>query len=271
MTNFISVVKAEAYKQFRMRLHSIWVVFSMLLWPLLAFTTAYFQFKPFDFTAVQAEISYLTDEVLMTFIMIGYFAMVFFRSFVQSAWEFTDERIYGTLELIYLSPANRMAVMLGNAAASLIINVWMFGVFMLAIFGLFNNVPIPNPWLLGCGFLLMVVMSILWGTFLNALFLITRDSSMLFTVLEEPMELFGGVKIPVAIFPTWAKAIGGIFPLTYSIRLLRQLIFEQPTFYEVSGLIYTCSLICITLLILTHIVLKLGEVHNTRTGDMTLF
>lgn len=271
MRQFFKVVKAEAYKQFRNRLHSIWVIFSMLLWPGLAFATAVFQFKPFDFSHLQLEIPYLTNENLLTFIMIGYFAMVFFRSFVQSAWEFSDERIYGTLELIYLSPASRLAVMLGNAMSSLITNVWMFAVFMGGIFIVFYDVVIGNWWLLALAFVVMLVMSILWGTFLNALFLFTRDSGMLFTVLEEPMELFAGVKVPFSFFPIWAKLIGSLFPLTYAIKLLRKVVFEQVDIYAVSGLIYTCIGICITLLVLTIIALKLGEAHNTKTGDMALF
>ncbi len=271
MRHFIKVVRAEAFKQFKNRLHSVWVIFSMLLWPGLAFATAVFQFKPFDFTQLQSEISYLTDENLLTFIMIGYFAMVFFRSFVQSAWEFSDERTYGTLELIYLSPASRLAVMLGNAFSALITNVWMFVIFMFGIFTIFNEVVISNWWIIAIAFTVMVLMSILWGTFLNALFLFTRDSGMLFTVLEEPMELFSGVKIPLSVFPIWAKLIGSLFPLTYTVKLLRKVIFEHAVFSELSDLIYTCLGICITLLVLTMIALKLGESHNTKTGDMALF
>jgi ABC-2 type transport system permease protein len=271
MILFIKVVSAEAIKQFKNKLHSVWVFFSMLLWPVLAFATTYYQFKPFSFDAVRQRMGYLSDESLITYIMIGYFAMVFFRSFVQSAWEFSSERMYGTLELIYLSPANRVAVMLGNALASLVTNVWMFAVFMVGIFGLFNKIPVINLTLLILALALMVLMSILWGMLLNALFLFTRDSGMLFTLLEEPMELFSGVKIPVSIFPVWAKAIGALFPLTYAIALLRGIVLEGHGLLEVSNLLYTCLFICITMGVATLYILKVGEKHNAKTGDMALF
>ena len=35
--------------------------------------------------------------------------------------------------------------------------------------------------------------SLCWGAFMNACFLYSRDSDFLFTVLEEPMEIFAGV------------------------------------------------------------------------------
>jgi len=268
---FFKVVKAEAYKQFKNEFHNKWILFSMLLWPILSFATAYFQFKPFNFNAVLEHISYLNEKTLITYIMLGYFAMIFFRSFVQSAWRFSFERTSGTLELIYLSPANRIAVIFGNAVASLITSVWMFAVFMIGIFVLFNEVKIDNLGMLSLGIFLMVAMSILWGMLLNSMFLFTRDSGMLFTVLEEPMELFGGVKIPVTLFPMWAKAIGMIFPLTYSIKILRRIVFLGSGFAELSPLIYTCILICITMFVATVFIMKAGEKHNARTGNMALF
>lgn len=271
MMLFLKVVQAEMMKQFKNRLHSLWVVFSMLLWPILAFLTTYYQFKPFLLETIRSQLSYLTDESLVTYIMIGYFAMVFFRSFVQSAWEFSSERIYGTLELIYLSPANRVAVMLGNALAALVTNVWMFAVFMIGIYGLFNKVPVTHGLLLFWALVLMVVMSVLWGMLLNSVFLFTRDSSMLFTVLEEPMELFAGVKIPVEIFPVWAKALSIVFPLTYVIRLLRGIMLLGSGFSEVAALVCTCILICITMGVSMVFILGIGEKHNAKTGDMALF
>ncbi len=268
---FIQVVRAEATKQFKNQMHNNGVFFSMLIWPVLAFAAAYYQFKPFNFESVFRAVPYLTEENLISYIMIGYFAMIFFRSFVQSAWRFSFERTSGTLELIYMSPASRLAVMLGNAVASLMTSVWMFTVFISGIFILFNPVQSVNPIIFTAGLLLMLVMSILWGILLNSMFLFTRDSGMLFTILEEPMELFAGVKIPVVLFPVWAKAISLLFPLTYVVDILRKIFFLGYGFDQLKVQIYTCSLLCITMFVATIIILAAGEKHNARTGNMTLF
>lgn len=271
MRENINIVKAEMYKQFKHTFHNGLVIFSMLLWPLLSFTTAYYQFKPFRFDEILVTLEYLDEGALITFIMIGYFAMIFFRSLVESAWRFSFERTSGTLELIFMSPANRLVLIFANALSSLISNVWMFAIFMIGIFGFANTVVITNPFMLIFGLTLMVVMAVLWGMLLNSMFIFTRDSSFLFTILEEPMELFGGVKIPVQLFPLWAKAIAGIFPLTYAIKLLRQIVFLGSTFSDVKGLIYTTILICITMFLGTMVILKIGEKVNRKTGNMALF
>jgi len=265
------IIKGEMYKQIKHTFHNGLVVFSMLLWPILSFTTAYFQFKPFSFDGLLRQIEYLDEASLITFIMIGYFSMIFFRSLVESAWRFSFERTSGTLELIFMSPANRVLLIFANALASLISNVWMFVVFVVCIFGFTNTVVISNPIALGLGICLMVTMAVLWGMLLNSMFIFTRDSGFLFTILEEPMELFGGVKIPVHLFPVWAKAIAAVFPLTYAIKLLRSIVFNGAGLYEVRGLIYTCVLICITMFLATLLILKVGEKVNKKTGNMALF
>lgn len=271
MIENLNIIRAEMYKQFKHTFHNGLVVFSMLLWPLLSFATAYYQFKPFKFDAILSTLQYLDEASLITFIMIGYFAMIFFRSLVESAWRFSFERTSGTLELIFMSPANRLVLIFANALASLISNVWMFSIFMIGIFGFTNTLEITNPGMVVFGLLLMVVMAVLWGMFLNSMFIFTRDSSFLFTILEEPMELFGGVKIPVQLFPLWAKTIAGVFPLTYAIKLLRQIVFLGSAFSDVKGLIYTSVIICITMFLGTIIMLKLGEKSNRKTGNMALF
>ena len=126
---FSRVVIAEAYKQHRNYFHSKVIYFTMLLWPVLLFLAAYYTYKPFRLEAATSHISYLTESNLITFILIGYVAQMFFRSFVQSAWFFSFERTNGTLELIYLSPANRLALIFGNAVSSLLQNIWLFTVF----------------------------------------------------------------------------------------------------------------------------------------------
>lgn len=268
----IKVIMAEMKKQFKHTFHNGLIVFSMFLWPLLSFMTAYYQFKPFSFNDMYGSIAYLEEDTLMLFIMVGYFAMMFFRSLVESAWRFSFERTSGTLELVFMSPANRMAVIFGNAFASLISNVWMFTVFMLGLFfASQSTLHVQRPLLLSLGILLMVIMATLWGMLLNALFICSRDSGFLFTVLEEPMELFGGVKIPVQVFPLWAKFIAGLFPLTYAIKLLRRILFLNSSFIEVSGLIYTSVAICITMFLATQIILLAGEKMNRKTGNMALF
>ena len=271
MNGFWNLVFAEMKKQYKNYFHNKFIYFSLFLWPMLSFVNGYYQFKPFDFTAVSEKVPYLTGESLLSFVLIGYMAMIFFRTLVQSAWHFSFERTSGTLELVYLSPANRLAIVLGNCLSALLNSVWLFVVFMIGIQISFSGVSVANPFLFGSAFLMMIIMSVIWGMLLNGLFIITRDSGFLFTILEEPMELFAGVKVPVGLMPMWAQGIASAFPLTYAIRTLRMFMFETVNFTETLRIFGIMTLVCITMFILTLLTLKWGEEHNRKTGNMALF
>jgi ABC-2 type transport system permease protein len=269
MKNFIKAVKAEMVKQHKVYFHSKVIYVSLFIWPILSFVASYFSFKPFNINS--STVSYLNERNLLVFMLLGYICMSFFRSLIQSAWNFSFERVAGTLEYIYLSPVNRLAVILGNTLSSLFESVWVMVVFSISIFILNNKSLNINILAAIIVFILMIIMAVMWGMLLNALFLFSRDSAFLFTILEEPMEVFTGVKVPTVIFPLWAKVISFIFPLTYAIEAIRRVFLNGDDLNKVQGFIGISSFIIILMFLLINLCLILGEKHSKKTGNMTLF
>ena len=269
MNYFFKVLKAEMRKQHKNYFHSKIIYVSLFLWPVLTFISAYYNFKPFDLNNI--SIDYLNEGNLIVFVLIGYTCLLFFHSLIQSAWRFSFERISGTLELIYLSPGNRLSFIMGNAATSLLEGVWLYVVFTsFILLAKANDLKINGPAAF-VSMLLIVVLALLWGMLLNALFLFSRDSGFLFTILQDPMELFSGVKIPTILFPQWAKIISYFFPLTYSAELLRRAILNGESLQHMKGLVIISIIAAIIMAITTIIALKCGEQHAKKTGNMALF
>ncbi|SDB24731.1 ABC-2 type transport system permease protein [Pseudobutyrivibrio sp. YE44] len=269
MTGFVKVVWAEAYKQHRNYFNNKMIYISLFLWPVFSFLSAYYSYSAFDVKGT--IISYINEENILIFLLLGYMAMSFFRSVVQSAWNFSRERQSGTLEYIYLSPANRFAVLLGNALSSVFesaIVMLIFGLIMISINSSGLNI---NLWSLVLVLGIFMVMATLWGVFLNACFLYSRDTDFLFTILEEPMEIFAGVKIPVAIFPKWAKVLSFIFPLTYALESLRQVSLNGAGLQGIRTLILVSFVIILVLLLATLITIHIVEKHMRKTGNVVLF
>lgn len=269
MRLFSKVVWAEACKQHRNYFNNRAIYISLFVWPVFSFLSAYYSYSAFDIRGT--FISYLSDDNILLFLLIGYMGMSFFRSVVQSAWRFSMERQAGTLEYIYLSPANRMAVLLGNALSS----VFESSVVML-IFGIMimyyqrNALNIDVLGLISV-MIIFVVMALLWGVFLNACFLYSRDTDFLFTVLEEPMEIFAGVKIPVVIFPYWARVISLIFPLTYILEALREVCLNHADIASVRIILIISIAIIIVLLTVTLVTIRVVEKHMRKSGNVILF
>jgi ABC-2 type transport system permease protein len=271
MKYFFKVVKAEMVKQHKNYFHNKSIYISLFIWPMLVFLSTYYGYKPFNMDTMRNHISYLNSSNVILFVLIGYMCMTFFRSLVQSAWRFSTERIFGTLELIYLTPANRLSFVLGNAISSVFESVWLFVVFsgvIIYIKGAAFNANIVSALV---GVILVITLSLIWGMFLNSLFLYSRDTGFLFTILEEPMEIFAGVKVPTAVFPLWAKGISFVFPLTYTAEMLRRALLNSENLYELRYFVLASVLIGIIMLTVTVFFLKTGEAHAKKTGSMSLF
>ncbi len=266
---FVKALTAEMKKQHKNYFHSRMIYVSLFVWPFLSFVTTYYSFKVFNIE--KSKISYITSENMIVYLLLGYMCMSFFRSLVQSAWNFSFERISGTLELIYLSPVNRAAVLLGNAISSLFESVFVMLIFSILVLIIKGEVLLIK--ILPCitVFLIVTAMAVAWGMFLNSLFLFSRDSDFLFTVLEEPMEIFSGVKVPTILFPVWAKAISVFFPLTYAIEAVRRVVLTGSTLYEIRGFVVTGVVIIAILLVLISTMIKIVERHMRITGNITLF
>ena len=269
MTAFLKTFLAEIKKQHKNYFHSKTIYISLFLWPLLSFITTYYGFQAFDLS--KCKVAYITSDNVVVYLLLGYMCMSFFRSLVQSAWRFSFERYNGTLELIFLSPSNRAAVLLGNAVSSLFESVFVMVVFTIITLIIKSEVLYVS--ILPCLVVFLVVtgMAVVWGIFLNSLFLFSRDSGFLFTILEEPMEIFSGVKVPTLLFPLWAKVIAIIFPLTYAIEAVRRVMLLGSSLYDIRGFLLIGTFIIVLLILAILLILKLVERHIRTTGNMALF
>ena len=269
MKHFVKVMLAESYKQHRNYFNNRLIYVSLFLWPILSFMSSYYSYKAFDVEG--SVVSYINGGNMLVFLLIGYMGMSFFRSVVQSAWRFSEERQSGTLEYIYLSPASRVAVLIGNALSSVFessVAMLVFG--MMIIF--YNNASL-NVNMIGVAVVvpIFVVMALFWGVFINACFLYSRDTDFLFTILEEPMEIFAGVKVPVNIFPNWARLISCIFPLTYALEALRRVTLSASGISDLKNIVVISLIIILVLLAATLITIHIVEKHMRKTGNIVLF
>jgi ABC-2 type transport system permease protein len=265
---------AEARKQHRIYFHGAIIYFSMFLWPILDLVTAVYMFKPFTSDERNAQVlrSYLGDKSLEAYLLIGYLGYNIFFSLIQAAWRFTFERFQGTLELVLLTPASRFAIVLGNATAMLIESVWLLAVFSGAVYFLWlGGWDRVNFWLLGLGLIVMIVAAIAWGALLNSFFLLTRDVSLLYTILQEPLNFLSGVRFPIGLLTNWMQAISYALPLTYCLIILRKIALWGADLREIGWELVGLAILTGIMLAASYVLLGIAERHAKRTGTLTLF
>lgn len=269
MKKNLLVIKAEITKQQQHDYHSPFVYFSLLIWPILGFLEVYYTYKPFT---ISGYMGIADGKNLMAFLGSGFMAYTCFWSMVQNAWSMADqERRGGTLEITFMTPASRLAMNYGRALGALIQEVWMFCCFCVFILLYTGTLQFKSLTLLPLIFILLIVSSTIWGGMLNTIFMFSRDASIVMDLLDTPMTLFSGTRIPVSCFPLWAKVISILFPLTYCINIIRMVLHIQDKgngwYTNLAGLAICLGIMIVITIVLIHRV----ERHNRENGELQFF
>ncbi|GGF64454.1 multidrug ABC transporter permease [Paenibacillus albidus] len=263
-------LSAEVSKQHRNRVRGRSVFFSLLLWPVLTFLTSYYTMLPFRSGEGSALSRVIPDGQLPLFLLSGYLVFQLFWTVVQAAWLFGLERKDGTLEMIFLTPASKMAFLYGRSVYSLFHGIWMFAVFSLLTFWFVADVS-PVKWgALLSALLLILISAVIWGAALCAVSLFSRDSGLLYYIFQAPMELFGGVRIPPTVFPAWATGFSLLFPVTYSLILVRGALYGDigRSWWWALAVLIAGNL---ALIGCTRFILSRAERHARIKGNWHLF
>ncbi len=269
---FIRVLLASMRLQHKDYFFKKSIYLSLAIWPIIGFITTYYSYKPFSRMTLLKRVGLNSEGDIYVFLLIGFIAMMCFYTFIQSAWQSSNSlRISGALELLYLSPASRMAVLLGNSMASLFGSMWIIIIFAIGTLLLFPESITFSIATFALSLLLLFVTATCWGVFLHSLFLSSRDSGFLYTIFQDPVQMFTGAKIPFEFMPLWAKVIGGGLPLTYVITVLRGFLMKGASIYDLRFEIGWSLLISGLLLIAAHFIAILSERNAKIHGSATLF
>ncbi|MBY8875004.1 ABC transporter permease [Micromonospora sp. PLK6-60] len=273
MRHALRVVAAEALKQHRRLFGQPLVVFSMLIWPVLTLAVTYYTVLPVTGApAAGARWAVAGDpRRLLAFLAAGALAYTFFFSLVQSAWHFSFERVSGTLEAVFLSPASRLALVVGNGAGALVQNAWLFGCFAVAAASAADLLRVAHPGMYVVAFVALLVPAVAWGAFLNSLLIFSRDSAFLYTLLDDPLWFVAGVRLPLFALPVWVKAVGLAFPLTSSLVVLRGSLLDGARVAELAAPLAWLAALTVGLFAAAAGLLRWGEARAARTGSLQLF
>lgn len=257
----------EMFKQSQNYYNTWQTYISLLLWPVFNSFATYYLYQTFDLSTLN---KYGIDSLnsLLVFIFIGTMGYNCFWSMVQSALFMQDERKNGTIEIVFLTPANRLAVVYGRALGGILQNVWMFVFFIMVIIFFYRGFNAFSIVLIPIAFLILLVSSVVWGGLINSIFLISRDTDFWFGICDSPMELLSGVKLPVAAFPLVFRVLSYIFPLTYCLAIIRNIF--------ISNKIEMLSIIMLVIVLgglvfITILILKFAEKNNRKTGNLQLY
>ncbi len=216
---FLKTVIARAYPRIiAQQRERSWIFFDVFL-SLLAVSAYVFIYR-----AIKAPEDYI-GFVVLGGAMTAFWLNVLWSMSTQFYWE----KETGNLPLYIISPAPKMAILLGMALGG-IVGTSLRAATIILVGGMLFKVrfSVSNVPLLVLVFSLTLVALYGLGMMNASLFLLWgREAWHLASLAQEPIYLLSGFYFPIKSLGFWVAAIASFIPLTLGLDAMRQLLFPS--------------------------------------------
>jgi ABC-2 type transport system permease protein len=270
---FTRVVLAEAVKSLKIYFFSARTLFWALALPLGNGLYLYFLYLPFAAKSVDLQFSGSTYTInLVGFTIVGQLLYSFFTMMILAGGSFDSERWQGTLEGLLLSPANRVAVLLGGALANAVNYMWMLIALVLSWIVIFRvNVFVTDPFALLVSLVLSYLAIMALGMCMETAGIYSRLGSNIVGSFQEPMMFLSGQIFPLQSMPSFLLPFSYLLPLTFGLMAVRLALLGGAAVYALT--IPLAALACMTIifLILARLLVSHAERRAKVKGTLTQF
>jgi len=198
----------------------------------------------------------------LSFVTVGFaFQSFVFSTMFGGGHAIRGEQEHGTAELVFVTPSNKIAWLLGKMLGNLIFSfVGFFFVILsgMLLFGFHPEAP-PNVPIATISVLLTTLsMTALGFVFAGLCFLAKREEELT-QVFWPMMSFFCGLAFPVEILPQWGQVIARMIPLTYGVDVTRKALLLGVGVSDIT-LLGQLGILCIQ----TVILLPIGAILFAR-------
>lgn len=263
----IDSIFAEFQRCSKLNTLSLNGIVASILWPLLGLLTTLFTYKSFNLKLF-AHFDINSHSNFLIFLLTGFVSLSFYSAMTTQALSIQTDREDGTLQVIYMSPANRFGLLLGRALSGFPQILFSFVLIYFYIFLISPGNPFTKIIFYAISGILLLISASIWGTFMCSLYLVSRNTSIWYIIFNTPMEYLSGVSIPIRSFPKILYLFSFIFPLTYTLQVVRKLsVLTWPGIFQWLLFIFI-NLLCF---IFTLFVIIRSERTSRTNGTINLF
>lgn len=249
------------------------ILFWTLILPLGNGLYLYFLYLPFARRSVILEFNSLSFMVdLVGFTLVGQLLYSFFTMMLLAGVTFEVEREQGTLEMVLLTPANRVAILLGSALAGTFNYMWMIiGVILSWIGFLHVNIVVNDFMALFLAVALSYLSLVALGMSLEAFFIYSRRGGMFGTMLQEPIMFLSGLIFPLQSMPRFLLLFSYLLPLTFGLISVRLTLLGGARLCDVVFPLTILASMIVILFLLGTWLISYAEKSAKRKATLTQF
>jgi len=236
------------------------------VWPVLYFMTMLLTYRA-------AGRSIVGGYGVAGFLLVGTFGMMLWDSCLWAGgYAIEAERSGGTLPSLFLTPANRAAVVLGYAIGSLVFFetplIIILGITAVATGARFD-VAMPLAAVLAVAGCCLACLSL--GYALSGIFVMTHRANLLANFLQSPIFLLTGMVVPISALPGPLQLFAKVFPISFAIEAMRKAILGGAGLSDISGLLLRLLISALVLVVIGTLFLGRVEYVAKRGADLDYF
>jgi ABC-2 type transport system permease protein len=270
---FTRVVLAEVVKSLKVYFFSARTLFWALALPLGNGLYLYFLYLPFAAKSVDLRFNAATYTVdLVGFTIIGQLLYSFFTMMLLAGASFDAERWQGTLETLLLSPANRLAILLGGALANALNYMWMLAALILSWISVIHvGVHVTDFLALFASLVLSYLAMVALGMCLETAEIYSRRGSIFTGWLQEPVMFLSGQIFPLQSMPTFLLPLSYLLPLTFGLMAVRLTLLGGASLYSVAIPLVALASMAMIFLTLASVLVNYAERRAKANATLTQF
>lgn len=189
----------------------------------------------------------------LSFVTIGFaFNSFIFSAVFGGSHAIRGEQEHGTAELVFVTPSNKLAWLLGKMMGNIMFSIITFFILLMfgaTLFGFHPKAP-PNIPLAIVGILLTMIALTAFGLVFAGICFTAKRENELSQVLWPIMVLFSGLAFPITNFPLWWKIIAWMIPVTHGAEITRNALLLGGSFLDHDILIGLGMLVLQTIILL---------------------
>ena len=270
---FTRVVSAEAVKSLKVYFFSARTLIWTLALPFGNGLYLYFLYLPFAAKSVSLQFNGVTHIIdLVSFTIVGQLLYSFFTMMLLAGASFEAERFQATLEVILLSPANRLAILLGGALANAVNYMWMLIALVLSWVVFIHATVIVTDFLaLFLSLVLSYLAMLTLGMCLETVNIYSRKGSIFTLWLQEPVMFLSGQIFPLQSMPAFLLPLSYLLPLTFGLMSVRLSLLGGASLYEVAIPLAALAFMTIIFFILASLFVNFAERRAKANATLTEF
>jgi ABC-2 type transport system permease protein len=179
------------------------------------------------------------------------------------------ERWYGTLEMVLLAPASRVAFVLGESLFGLLDSGWTVFLAMalaMLLFGVDFRVAHPGAAVLVVALTLLAMVAL--GLFFAGFYVLTRAAGPLSNAVQAPVRFLSGTQFPVGALPGALQGMAYALPVTYGLFATRRVLLGGEGLAQLGSTLGILALMTAAFALAGAWLLRRMEARAKREGTL---